>query len=86
MSRRPRHYRAASGRSARDLAAALRDGALTAVALTEACLARIEALEPDVHAWAFLDRDLALAQARERRRTARRRASRSARSTACRSA
>lgn len=52
------------GPTARALAAALKAGALTAVAATEACLARIDALEPHVHAWAWLDRDLALAQAR----------------------
>ena len=38
-------------------------GSLTSVALVEACLARIAEREDDVHAWAFVDRDLALAQA-----------------------
>lgn len=39
-------------------------GALSAVALVEACLARIEAVEPQVQAWAWLDADHALEQAR----------------------
>jgi Asp-tRNA(Asn)/Glu-tRNA(Gln) amidotransferase A subunit family amidase len=34
------------------------------VAATEACLARIDAREPEIHAWAWLDRPLALAQAK----------------------
>lgn len=49
-------------------ALALRDrlasGALRAVDLVEACLERIEALEPEVQAWAWLDPDHARAQAR----------------------
>ena len=39
-------------------------GELTSEALVTACLARITARERDVRAWAFLDADLALAQAR----------------------
>ncbi len=39
-------------------------GDLTSEALVTACLARITAREPQVHAWTFLDPDLALAQAR----------------------
>ncbi len=39
-------------------------GKLTSEALVTACLARIDAREPRVQAWAFLDPDLALAQAR----------------------
>jgi Asp-tRNA(Asn)/Glu-tRNA(Gln) amidotransferase A subunit family amidase len=50
-------------------AVALRDrlanGALTAEALVEACLARIAAHEPQVGAWAWLDGDHAIAQARK---------------------
>lgn len=42
----------------------LASGALRAVELVEACLARIAAREPDVRAWAFLDGAHALAQAR----------------------
>ena len=38
----------------------------TSVALVEACLARIAAREDEVHAWAYLDPELALAQARAR--------------------
>ncbi len=52
-------------------AAAIREGALTSEALVAACLARIEAVDADVEAWAFLNPELALAQARaadERRR------------------
>ncbi len=49
-------------------AVALRDrmasGALRAVELVEACLARIAAREPEVQAWAWLDGDYALEQAR----------------------
>lgn len=39
-------------------------GALRAVELAQACLERIEALEPDIHAWAWLDSDHVLEQAR----------------------
>ncbi|MBL4916159.1 amidase [Szabonella alba] len=39
-------------------------GALSAVELVEACLERIAELEPQVQAWAWLDGDHALAQAR----------------------
>ena len=42
----------------------LREGKITALELTEACLARIAAAEPRVQAWAFLDPELARAQAR----------------------
>jgi len=41
----------------------LASGALRAVNLVEACLARIAALEPQVGAWAWLDGDYALQQA-----------------------
>jgi Asp-tRNA(Asn)/Glu-tRNA(Gln) amidotransferase A subunit family amidase len=51
-------------RSARDLAAELQSGGLTAVALTASCLDRIAAQEPDIHAWAYVDPEAALAQAR----------------------
>jgi Asp-tRNA(Asn)/Glu-tRNA(Gln) amidotransferase A subunit family amidase len=39
-------------------------GELSSEALVSACLARIEAREPELRAWAFLDPDLALAAAR----------------------
>jgi Asp-tRNA(Asn)/Glu-tRNA(Gln) amidotransferase A subunit family amidase len=55
--------------SATEAAAAIAAGRLTSEALVEACLARIRAREPEVQAWAHLDPDLALAQARERDRT-----------------
>jgi Asp-tRNA(Asn)/Glu-tRNA(Gln) amidotransferase A subunit family amidase len=42
------------------------EGKLTSVELVEACLARIAEREDDIRAWAFIDRDLALAQARAR--------------------
>jgi Asp-tRNA(Asn)/Glu-tRNA(Gln) amidotransferase A subunit family amidase len=50
-------------RSASSLAADLKSGALSSVALTMACLDRIANLEPDIKAWAHLDRDMALRQA-----------------------
>ncbi len=40
-----------------------RDGRMTSRELVEACLAVIEAREPDVQAWTFLDREHALRQA-----------------------
>lgn len=50
--------------SATDALARLRHGSLTSERLTEACLARITAREPIVHAWSHIDRDHALATAR----------------------
>ncbi len=47
-----------------DTIVALREGAVTAEQVTESCLARIEDVDSDVQAWAFLDRDHALTQAR----------------------
>ena len=52
--------------TATQAAARLRDGSATSVELVEHCLARIAARESQVHAWAFVDRDIALAQARAR--------------------
>lgn len=52
--------------SATDAARAIRDGALSAEQLVEACLARIREAEPQVQAWQFLDPEHALAQARAR--------------------
>jgi Asp-tRNA(Asn)/Glu-tRNA(Gln) amidotransferase A subunit family amidase len=54
--------------TARQAAAKLRDGSATSADLVEHCLARIAAREPDVHAWAFVDRERALEQARARDR------------------
>jgi Asp-tRNA(Asn)/Glu-tRNA(Gln) amidotransferase A subunit family amidase len=50
--------------SATEAAKAIRDGALTSEELVQACLDRIAALEDAVGAWAHLDADHALAQAR----------------------
>jgi Asp-tRNA(Asn)/Glu-tRNA(Gln) amidotransferase A subunit family amidase len=41
--------------SASEAARAVASGALSAVQLVEACLARIREVEPSVQAWAFLD-------------------------------
>jgi Asp-tRNA(Asn)/Glu-tRNA(Gln) amidotransferase A subunit family amidase len=54
--------------TATEAAAKLRDGSATSVQLVEDCLARIVAREPDLHAWAFVDREIALDQARARDR------------------
>ena len=50
--------------SARDAAARIASGDLTSEALVRDCLARIEAREPDIQAWEFLNPDAALEQAR----------------------
>ncbi len=50
--------------SASQAAAALRSGALTVERLAMACLDRIEVRDADIRAWAYLDRDLVLANAR----------------------
>ena len=50
--------------SATEIARQIAAGETTAVAVTEACLARIEERERVLHAWAFIDPDLALEQAR----------------------
>ncbi len=42
----------------------IRTGKLKAVDLLEECLARIDRLEPQVHAWVLVDRERALAEAR----------------------
>jgi Asp-tRNA(Asn)/Glu-tRNA(Gln) amidotransferase A subunit family amidase len=47
-----------------DAAAAIREGRATAVELVEACLARIDEVDDRIEAWAFLDRNHALAQAK----------------------
>jgi Asp-tRNA(Asn)/Glu-tRNA(Gln) amidotransferase A subunit family amidase len=51
-------------RSARDLAAALRDGEVSAIEVAEAFLDRIDLREPEIQAWAHLDHDHVLGQAR----------------------
>ncbi|HEU4371200.1 MAG TPA: amidase [Methylomirabilota bacterium] len=50
----------------RDAADRIRRGTGSAVALAEACLARVAAREPEVQAWVHVDADGALAAARER--------------------
>ena len=51
---------------AADALACLQSGTATSVDLVEACLARIDETEPEVRAWAHLDPDYALVQARAR--------------------
>ena len=42
----------------------IREGAITSVEVVQACLARVREVDGQVQAWAFLDPDYALAQAR----------------------
>jgi Asp-tRNA(Asn)/Glu-tRNA(Gln) amidotransferase A subunit family amidase len=56
--------------SAMELAAAIAAGKVQSEALVATCLARIRSREPEVAAWADLDADIALRQARERDRQA----------------
>lgn len=49
---------------ASEAAKAIRDGALRSEELVRACIERVDEVDDDVRAWAFLDRDYALAQAR----------------------
>ena len=50
--------------SAVEAARLIREGVISSEELVEACLARIREVDPDVQAWAFLDPDHALGQAR----------------------
>jgi Asp-tRNA(Asn)/Glu-tRNA(Gln) amidotransferase A subunit family amidase len=50
--------------SACEAAKLIRDGVISSVDLIDACLARIRDIDPKVEAWAFLDPDRALAQAK----------------------
>src|SRR5213593_4539813 len=50
--------------SATDAARLIRDGVISSEQLVEACLARVREIDGQVQAWAFLDPDYALAQAR----------------------
>lgn len=59
---KPIQYETLTALQARKL---IDEGALTATGLLEACLERIGHRESDVHAWAYLDRALARAQAAE---------------------
>lgn len=54
--------------TAREAARRIAEGALSAAELTAACLRRIETEEDRVQAWAFLDPQKAMAEARERDR------------------
>ena len=51
--------------SAVDAAAAIASGEITSEQLVQACLDRIAELEDQIQAWAHLDPDYALVQARE---------------------
>ncbi len=50
--------------SASEAARLIRDGVISSEQLVEACLARVRETDEQIHAWAFLDSDHALAQAR----------------------
>ncbi|MBI4841686.1 MAG: amidase [candidate division NC10 bacterium] len=50
--------------SATDAARLIRDGIISSAELVEACLRRVHEVDAEVQAWAFLDPDHALAQAR----------------------
>ena len=50
-------------KSACELADLLRSGEITSVELTQACLDRIDAIDPKVHAFLYVDREGALATA-----------------------
>ena len=52
--------------TAADAARQIRDGAVSPVALLEACLDRIDACEPEIRAWVHVDRKGAMRAARER--------------------
>jgi len=54
--------------SARDVVRGIKRGTFSAESVTRACLDRIAEREPALKAWAFIDPDLALRQARERDR------------------
>lgn len=58
--------------SATEAAAAIAAGTLKSEALVAACLEQIHQREPDVQAWAYLDADGALEEARQRDRVTRR--------------
>ncbi len=53
-----------NGLTASDAAARLDAGDITSEALVRDCLARIDAREPEVHAWDYLDPDYAIEQAK----------------------
>jgi Asp-tRNA(Asn)/Glu-tRNA(Gln) amidotransferase A subunit family amidase len=51
--------------SATDAARMIRDGAITSEQLVRSCLARVDEVDAEVRAWAFLDPEHALTQARD---------------------
>ena len=51
--------------SVSDAARLIREGVISSEQLVEACLARVSEVDGQVEAWAFLDPDYALAQARQ---------------------
>ena len=51
--------------SATEAAAKIKSGELSSVELVTACLARIDATDGELHAWAYVDREGALARAEE---------------------
>jgi len=63
-------------RTLHEAARDIREGKTTPVELLDECLANIERRENDVHAWVFVDRDAARAQAQERTQELKRGASR----------
>ncbi len=54
-----------NGLTAVEASEKIREGWLTSVELTEACLKRIEETDPQIGAWAHIDREKALARARQ---------------------
>lgn len=63
--KRPQPHAGVAGIGAVDLRDRIASGALSAVELVEICIARIEAREETVGAWAWIDFDFARAQARQ---------------------
>ena len=55
---------------ATDAARLIREGAISAEQLAEACLARVREVDDQVQAWAFIDPEHVLKQARALRRRA----------------
>ena len=55
-----------NGLSALEAARRIQSGEISSEELVQACMDRIEEREPTIHAWKFLDPEVALAQARQR--------------------
>jgi Asp-tRNA(Asn)/Glu-tRNA(Gln) amidotransferase A subunit family amidase len=62
---RARRKSALNALTASEIVRAVASGEATCEAVVRACLERIDAREMDIHAWASVDRELALARARE---------------------